>query len=1220
MNVPLHSKQAVGPARVLAVLLSLLPVTCGAWEPPFSIYDFPNGGWETDFFWKPELVPTALHEVMIGTPGILNNTTSTEVGITFEDAFSYRASIGGIFGYTGTVKVDNTRTWSIGEVLNVGLYGKGTLNIIGVAPLSTGAVVSNDITYIGRYSGSDGTANVGGWLTNGGHDLNVGYEGTGMLFIYNGGVANNSNGYIGNKSGSTGVAAVNGVDLHGVGSRWTNSGALHVGYYGNGTLNIQAGGTVSNTSGYVGENIGSTGAATVTGVGSQWTNSGDLSVGYSGNGTLNVQAGGKVSNTSGYVGYDSTGTGSVTVTDAGSQWTSKILFVGNGMLAIRNGGKVSTEWGKVGTMSATPGLVNVTGPGSEWKGLTDFSVGSTGTGMMTVQDGGKVISDGGRIGESAVGGTDIGTGTVTVTGVGSEWASDSADIRLGYSSGVATLNIQDGGKVSDPIGYIGGYKSTGTATVTGAGSQWTNSSNLYVGAGGEGTLTVDAGGKVTTPNTNLARITYSGGPYPTRGALNLNGAPGSRGILETTHVTGDSTAASSLTFNGGILRAANNLWVDGFLDGRVQLQSGGAFLDTQGFYGTIRTSLQGTGGLTKQGSGQLELQGDSTYTGGTVVEAGSLYLNGSVKGPLTVNSAGALLGKGVISGNAVFNGKVTPGNSYQGLHFDNCTWNGSTDGSATMLITLRDTVADELMIGQAFNKGGANTYRFDFQGTGPWPLASKTYRLATFRSTTFSASDFSYTNLDSGYIGVFAIVGGELQFQVTQAGGATYTISTSALPVASGGTSGGGTVNSGSSVTVVATPNGGYSFVNWTEGGSPVSTSASYNFTASASHTLVANFAQNTYTISISAGANGSISPNTPQMVFSGTGAAFTATPVKGYRVDQWLVNGTVAQTGGNGFTVNNVAANTTVAVTFKVGVPRDFNSDGNADVVFQNSAGQIYSWFLDGTGNGVDFSNGSGIRPGSGYRYSGGLGDWRIVGIADMNSDGNADLVFQNAAGQIYVWFLDGSGNGVDFSTGSGLKPGSRFLYGGGMGDWRVVACADVNGDGCTDLVFQNNAGQIYVWFLDGTGNGVDFPTGSGLKPGSRFLFGGGMGDWRAVACADLNGDGFADLIFQNAAGQIYVWFLDGTGNGVDFSSGSGLKPGSRYLYGAGLGDWRVAACTDVNGDGFPDLTFQNAAGQIYVWFLDGTGNGVDFPTGSGLKPGSRYLYGSGLGDWRLR
>ena len=70
----------------------------------------------------------------------------------------------------------------------------------------------------------------------------------------------------------------------------------------------------------------------------------------------------------------------------------------------------------------------------------------------------------------------------------------------------------------------------------------------------------------------------------------------------------------------------------------------------------------------------------------------------------------------------------------------------------------------------------------------------------------------------------------------------TYTISTSANPSAGGTTSGDGTYNCGSSVTVTATTNGGYLFVNWTEGSVVVCASPDYTFTASSNRTLEANF------------------------------------------------------------------------------------------------------------------------------------------------------------------------------------------------------------------------------------------------------------------------------------------------------------------------------------------------------------------------------------------
>lgn len=70
----------------------------------------------------------------------------------------------------------------------------------------------------------------------------------------------------------------------------------------------------------------------------------------------------------------------------------------------------------------------------------------------------------------------------------------------------------------------------------------------------------------------------------------------------------------------------------------------------------------------------------------------------------------------------------------------------------------------------------------------------------------------------------------------------TSTIATGASPGAGGGTTGDGFYNNGTPVTVVATHNPGFAFVNWTEGGVEVSASAVYPFTVTADRTLVANF------------------------------------------------------------------------------------------------------------------------------------------------------------------------------------------------------------------------------------------------------------------------------------------------------------------------------------------------------------------------------------------
>ncbi len=70
----------------------------------------------------------------------------------------------------------------------------------------------------------------------------------------------------------------------------------------------------------------------------------------------------------------------------------------------------------------------------------------------------------------------------------------------------------------------------------------------------------------------------------------------------------------------------------------------------------------------------------------------------------------------------------------------------------------------------------------------------------------------------------------------------SYTISVSANPSNGGTVSGSGSYNYGQSCTVVASANSGYEFTNWTEGGSVVSSNASYSFTVSGNRSLVANF------------------------------------------------------------------------------------------------------------------------------------------------------------------------------------------------------------------------------------------------------------------------------------------------------------------------------------------------------------------------------------------
>ena len=126
-----------------------------------------------------------------------------------------------------------------------------------------------------------------------------------------------------------------------------------------------------------------------------------------------------------------------------------------------------------------------------------------------------------------------------------------------------------------------------------------------------------------------------------------------------------------------------------------------------------------------------------------------------------------------------------------------------------------------------------------------------------------------------------------------------------AAPTAPGTVTGADTYNYYDICTVVATPEVGYHFVNWTEGGIEVATTTTYEFMVEGDRNLVANFELDTY--EIVAEINPTETPdNDPDPAGVTTGAGtymhyaeciLTATANTGYTFVNWTLNGDVVST-----------------------------------------------------------------------------------------------------------------------------------------------------------------------------------------------------------------------------------------------------------------------------------------------------------------------------------
>ena len=428
-----------------------------------------------------------------------------------------------------------------------------------------------------------------------------------------------------------------------VGAAGAQATGLRVGVSGTGALTIQNGGTVNNTLGIIGDQAGSAGTATVGGAGSTWTNSSDFYVGASGSGTLTIRNGAAVSNVNGFVAAYSGSTGAVTVDGAGSTWTnsgdlnvgasgSGTLTVSSGTLNIRNGGAVSNGYGFLGNDSGSTGVVTVDGTGSTWTNRGDLNVGAfgTGSGTLTIRNGGAVSNVYGVLG------ADYGaTGVVTVDGAGSTW-TNSADLTVGaFGTGSGTLTIRNGGAVSNVYGILGNdVGATGVVTVDGAGSTWTNSGGLIVGNSGTGTLTIRNSGAVAASTTSIANQTGS------TGTLNIGAAAGQAAAAPGTLST------ASVNFGDGTGQIVFNHTATNYI-----------------FAPVITSSGTGTGTVRVE-AGTTILTATNTYTGPTIIDGGTLSVNGSIAhSAVTVNAGGVLGGNGTVGNTTVNGGTLAPGNS-----------------------------------------------------------------------------------------------------------------------------------------------------------------------------------------------------------------------------------------------------------------------------------------------------------------------------------------------------------------------------------------------------------------------------------------------------------------------------------------------------------------------------------------------------------------------------
>ncbi|GHC66804.1 hypothetical protein GCM10007100_38370 [Roseibacillus persicicus] len=454
------------------------------------------------------------------------------------------------------------------------------------------------------------------------------------------------------------------------------------------------------------------------------------------------------------------------------------MFIGNGggegVLDINDGGSLdgSGNWTLVGNGAGSAGTLNVNSGGS-FVGDNNIRLGrGGGTGTLNVNGGsvgGSGLDEGGGTGIVKVtndGIIDV-SGNIRMNGSGNS-SIDSGSISTGGQlligvageGGTHTLDVT-GGTISSNSWFVVGHVSgnavmnvSGDETVinkVGAGSFFTIGAN----GGADGTVNQN-GGTITDGTAGTGNYgTFLGENADSIGTYNLNG-----GDFHTSRIrVGGGTA--QLNLNGGTLHATQNDETFIGTGVNVDIQAGGAFIDSEGFDVTMNVPLSGVGNLTKSGAGQLYIVGDGdggvTFTGDIIVSEGGIGLGGDFSNESIIIPANGSIG--VTDEDPTFDALGT-------LSLASLTFGDNT----SVVLDIAETDMADKITATALTAGSSVTVNLvpdDTAFYGSKATIEGTYTIFEYTgSFSGDLSNFSIGNSEVGFVYNFADTGSAITVEV----------------------------------------------------------------------------------------------------------------------------------------------------------------------------------------------------------------------------------------------------------------------------------------------------------------------------------------------------------------------------------------------------------------------------------------------------------------------
>jgi hypothetical protein len=295
-----------------------------------------------------------------------------------------------------------------------------------------------------------------------------------------------------------------------------------------------------------------------------------------------------------------------------------------------------------------------------------------------------------------------------------------------------------------------------------------------------------------------------------------------------------------------------------------------------------------------------------------------------------------------------------------------------------------------------------------------------------------------------------------------------------------------------------------------------------------------------------------------------------------------WVLDYNQAATG-NKYPETKFIITPTVDPNWQIEGLFDVNKDGITDIFWRNygndaDKGKNSIWVMKNGTNGieVDLTKTAFITPEADT-------NWEIEGVADLDKDGNANILWRNyATGENAIWEIDYNDTP---STPAGRfirnTTETKFITRVADTNWEIEGWSDMSGDGTLDIVWRNyGTGQNGVWKLSNTPNA----TTPYFNPATDSYFITPVDiSWEIEDVIDFNGDGIGDILWRNYGtgvdkGKNSVWGMTAGGDFNPAKTGS-ITPEANT-------NWEMEGVADYTRDGIPDIVWRNyATGENGIW-----------------------------------